>query len=604
MTPGSATSRISPSRTASCSRPRAAGGPIDARDERESRARSLLAALDGGHICGGSGQHAGAGAPMCCRPGATSSSVRTRRRRRRPSRRTRGARGGGAAAILQEHGDWPRSLVIRFMGQRQWHQRRGDRARPRADGCRRDGMPLTGGAPASRCAAAALGWPRVGDDLRISGPVPRHVPAHIAFIDAADLRGRRARRGRPRLPLRRGGAPRQPAAPRVRLRPHPGAGIEELLRAAVGAERERSATPSWMLPRTLSAAWTARRGRARRLRPRFARGRAAIDTGDVPTATSSKARPTSPSSAAFRRHSRPAGRKPTFASTRPTVTARARSCGEAVARFGGRRLDPRFIHGQMWHGRRGGAESAETVDRLVGFAGTTDAVPSDDRCRDTLSRRPPVRDFMLRENTSAARYRRAVSAARGADSAPARDSLDDDLVALVAEACSQEFSAGMTALLPPPRADRPMLCSTDAVPVMGLLVRLQPLSRRSHAGNASPDWRKPRRNTATAFSKSPARGSLQIRGLTARLGGERWPRDVDALGIAVRDGRSSRNAAACRARPAGDRRSDARSSGRHRARCVEADRGARRTARAEGFRRRRWRRPTSDMDVRRRPTSG
>ena len=39
-----------------------------------------------------------------------------------------------------------------------------------------------------------------------------------------------------------------------------------------------------------------------------------------------------------------------------------------------RALNPRFIAGQMRHGPRGAAELAETVDRLVGFAETTDAV--------------------------------------------------------------------------------------------------------------------------------------------------------------------------------------------------------------------------------------
>ena len=54
---------------------------------------------------------------------------------------------------------------------------------------------------------------------------------------------------------------------------------------------------------------------------------------------------------------------------------RARSLREAVTRVvRARATNPRFIAGQMRHGPRGAAEFAETVDRLVGFAETTDAV--------------------------------------------------------------------------------------------------------------------------------------------------------------------------------------------------------------------------------------
>ena len=54
---------------------------------------------------------------------------------------------------------------------------------------------------------------------------------------------------------------------------------------------------------------------------------------------------------------------------------RARSLAEAVTRVvRARALNPAFIAGQLRHGPRGAAEFAETVDRLVGFAETTDAV--------------------------------------------------------------------------------------------------------------------------------------------------------------------------------------------------------------------------------------
>ena len=54
---------------------------------------------------------------------------------------------------------------------------------------------------------------------------------------------------------------------------------------------------------------------------------------------------------------------------------RARSLSAALARIvRARAVNPRFIAGQMRHGYRGAAELAETVDRLVAFAETTEAV--------------------------------------------------------------------------------------------------------------------------------------------------------------------------------------------------------------------------------------
>ena len=55
---------------------------------------------------------------------------------------------------------------------------------------------------------------------------------------------------------------------------------------------------------------------------------------------------------------------------------RPRSVTEAVTRVvRARATNTRFIAGQMRHGPRGASEFAETVDRLVGFAETTEAIP-------------------------------------------------------------------------------------------------------------------------------------------------------------------------------------------------------------------------------------
>jgi cobaltochelatase CobN len=84
---------------------------------------------------------------------------------------------------------------------------------------------------------------------------------------------------------------------------------------------------------------------------------------------------------------------------------RARALSTALARIvRARAINPRFIAGQMRHGPRGAAELAETVDRLVAFAETTDAVASElfDLLHDAYVADADVREFLLRENPQAA----------------------------------------------------------------------------------------------------------------------------------------------------------------------------------------------------------
>jgi cobaltochelatase CobN len=85
---------------------------------------------------------------------------------------------------------------------------------------------------------------------------------------------------------------------------------------------------------------------------------------------------------------------------------RGRPLDVALARIvRARAINPRFIEGQMRHGPRGAAELAETVDRLVDFAGSTGAVSNVlfDLIHETYLCDERVRDFLLRENPAAAR---------------------------------------------------------------------------------------------------------------------------------------------------------------------------------------------------------
>jgi cobaltochelatase CobN len=118
---------------------------------------------------------------------------------------------------------------------------------------------------------------------------------------------------------------------------------------------------------------------------------------------------------------------------------RARPLAAALARIvRARAVSPRFIAGQMRHGARGAAELAETVDRLVDFAQTTDAVPSElfDLVHEAYLADARVRAFLLRENPAAAGAiadRLEIARRRGLWH-PRRNDIDADLKALATEA--------------------------------------------------------------------------------------------------------------------------------------------------------------------------
>jgi cobaltochelatase CobN len=118
---------------------------------------------------------------------------------------------------------------------------------------------------------------------------------------------------------------------------------------------------------------------------------------------------------------------------------RARSLATALARIvRARAVNPRFIAGQMRHGPRGAAEFAETVDRLVGFAATTDAVSSElfDLVHEAYVVDPAVRDFLRRENPEAAAAiaERLDGARRRGLWHPRRNDVDASFAALCEEA--------------------------------------------------------------------------------------------------------------------------------------------------------------------------
>ncbi|MGD0148430.1 MAG: cobaltochelatase subunit CobN [Xanthobacteraceae bacterium] len=117
---------------------------------------------------------------------------------------------------------------------------------------------------------------------------------------------------------------------------------------------------------------------------------------------------------------------------------RARALSAALSRIvRARAINPRFIAGQMRHGPRGAAELAETVDRLVAFAETTDAVAGElfDLLHDAYVADADVREFLLRENPQAAAViaERLDAARRRGFWHPRRNDVDAGLSLLRAE---------------------------------------------------------------------------------------------------------------------------------------------------------------------------
>jgi cobaltochelatase CobN len=116
---------------------------------------------------------------------------------------------------------------------------------------------------------------------------------------------------------------------------------------------------------------------------------------------------------------------------------RPRSLGAALARIVHSRANPRWVEGQMRHGPRGAAELAELIDRLVGFAELTDAVPDGliDLVHQTVVADKRVQAFLVAENPAAAQAiaDRLEGARRHGRWHPRRNDLDAGLMALRVE---------------------------------------------------------------------------------------------------------------------------------------------------------------------------
>jgi cobaltochelatase CobN len=351
-------------------------------------------------------------------------------------------------AHLQTHGEMPRALVIDLWGSATLRTGGEEIAQSLAlMGCRPTWDHATGRVTGVEVLPiAAIGRPRVDVTWRISGLFRDLFPGQIALFDAAVnvVAAREEADDENPLAAARRASGEGPALARI-FGTAPGAygsGIEDLL----GSEASRQTIGAAYLAAT-SHAYGGSEGEGTTMPDAFAQRVAAADLlvhpGDDPGRDLLEGSADVAFVGGFAAAATALGRAPDLVMLDLTdpMRPRARSLAAALARVvRARAINPRFIEGQMRHGPRGAAELAETVDRLVGFAETTDAVPGSllDLVHEAYVADPSVRDFILRENPAAARAiaeRLERARLRGLWH-PRRNDVDADLAALRSEAAS------------------------------------------------------------------------------------------------------------------------------------------------------------------------
>ncbi|MCV3208929.1 cobaltochelatase subunit CobN [Mesorhizobium sp. YC-39] len=408
---------------------------------------TLLAALDGRHIKAGP-----AGAPARGRSDVlpTGRNLFTSDPRTMPTPTAYDL--GKAAAeevvrgYMQTHGDWPRSLVIDLWGSASLRTGGEEIAQGLAlMGCRPQWDAATGRiAGIEVMPPAALGRPRVDVTWRISGLFRDMFPTQIALIDAAANAVAARVEDASENPLAARARADGKISPRI-FGTSPGtygAGVEELLASGDWSAREEIGRA--YLDAT-SHAYGGSEGEGisapGAFEGRIAEADLLVHTGDDPGRDILEGSADVAFIGGFSAALATLGRNADVIvlDTTDPQKPKPRSVGEAVSRVvRARAVNPRFIAGQMRHGPRGASEFAETVDRLVGFAETTNAIPGTliEAVHDAYLGDPEVRAFILRENPSAAKViaERFLSARRRGLWHPLRNSIDDDLAALITEA--------------------------------------------------------------------------------------------------------------------------------------------------------------------------
>ena len=417
------------------------------RQSAEAERAALLAALDGRHVTAGP-----SGAPARGRIDVlpTGRNLFTADPRTMPTPTALDIGEAAAAEVLrrymQDHGDWPRSLVVDLWGSASLRTGGEEIAQGLAlMGCRPQWDAATGRVTGIEVLPpAALGRPRVDVTWRISGLFRDMFPTQIALIDAATRAVAARDEDASENPLAEA-ARRDNVAPTRIFGSSPGtygAGPEELLSGGNWQAREEFGRAYLD---AASHAYGGAEGDGQHLPGAFADRLAEADllvhTGDDPGRDILEGSADVAFVGGFSAAVALLGGKADVIvlDTTDPGKPKPRSVTEAVTRVvRARATNPRFIEGQMRHGPRGASEFAETVDRLIGFAETTNAIPGSliEALHEAYVGDGKVRDFILRENPKAAAFiaERFASARKRGLWNPLRNSVDNDLEALMAEA--------------------------------------------------------------------------------------------------------------------------------------------------------------------------
>ena len=421
--------------------------------------QNLLAALDGRHIPAGP-----SGAPARGRGDVlpTGRNLFTADPRTMPTPTAFDLGKAAADEIvtswLQSHGDWPRSLVIDLWGSASLRTGGEEIAQGLAlMGCRPQWDAATGRVTGIEVLPPALlGRPRIDVTWRISGLFRDMFPTQITLIDAAARAVAERDEDDAENPLAAQRRATGKVGPRI-FGSSPGtygAGLESLL---AGGEWERREDLGRAYLEAASHAYGGAEGEGVVAPDAFA-GRIAeadllVHTGDDPGRDILEGSADVAFIGGFSAAVAALGGKADVIvlDTTDPGKPKPRSVAQAVNRVvRARAVNPRFIEGQMRHGPRGASEFAETVDRLVGFAETTHAIPGAliEAVHDAYVGDEAVRAFLLRENPAAAKViaERFLSARRRGLWHPLRNSMDNDLAALIVEAERRQSTR-----IPPPR---------------------------------------------------------------------------------------------------------------------------------------------------------
>ncbi|MFY9840964.1 MAG: cobaltochelatase subunit CobN [Xanthobacteraceae bacterium] len=361
-------------------------------------------------------------------------------------------------AHLQSHGDMPRAVVIDLWGSATLRTGGEEIAQGLALlGCRPIWEHATGRVTGVEVLpVAAVGHARLDVTWRISGLFRDLFPAQIALIDAAVQAVAARDEGDDENPLaaiRRTNDAKGETQGGLRVdrifgtAPGTyGAGIEDLLGRDVGTD-----TIGMAYLDTASHVYAGAEGEAGAAPGAFAERVASADmlvhVGDDPSRDLLEGAEDAAFVGGFAAAAKMLGRAADLVMLDMTdpQRPRARALSAALARIvRARAINPRFIFGQMRHGPRGAAELAETVDRLVNFAETTDAVGGElfDLVHAAYVDDPDVRAFLLRENPDAAAAiaERFETARRRGFWHPRRNDVDATLAALRGQAIVGEMA--------------------------------------------------------------------------------------------------------------------------------------------------------------------